>query len=184
MKTSRAAIRYAKALILESVEKNNLEETFSDMETVLKTFEENIGLSHLIESRVIKNSIKSSSLFLVFKEGSTLTKSLIRVLDENNRINLFEIIAYKFIELYKHHKGIQSAIVTTAAPLTKEIEGQVLDTISKLTNKQTTISNKVDASLIGGFVLRLGDIEYNASFKNKLKNIKQEFNKNTNLSTT
>ena len=184
MKTSRAAIRYAKALILESVEKNNLEETFSDMEMVLKTFEENTGLSHLIESRVIKNSIKSSSLFLVFKEVSTLTKSLIRVLDENNRINLFEIIAYKFIELYKDHKGIQSAIVTTAAPLTKEIEGQVLDTISKLTNKQTTISNKVDASLIGGFVLRLGDIEYNASFKNKLKNIKQEFNKNTNLSTT
>ena len=154
------------------------------MEMVLKTFEENTGLSQLIESRVIKNSIKSSSLLLVFKEVSALTKSLIRVLDENNRINLFEIIAYKFIELYKHHKGIQSAIVTTAAPLTKEIEDQVLDTISKLTNKQTTIFNKVDTSLIGGFVLRLGDIEYNASFKNKLKNIKHEFNKNTNLSIT
>ena len=98
MKTSRAAIRYAKALILESVEKNNLEETFSDMEMVLKTFEENTGLSQLIESRVIKNSIKSSSLLLVFKEVSALTKSLIRVLDENNRINLFEIIAYKFID--------------------------------------------------------------------------------------
>jgi F-type H+-transporting ATPase subunit delta len=45
-----------------------------------------------------------------------------------------------------------------------------------------TLINKVDKSLVGGFVLRVGDIEYNASFKNKLKNIKQEFNKNTNLS--
>jgi|TARA_B110000914_G_scaffold204768_1_gene199427 F-type H+-transporting ATPase subunit delta len=184
MKTSRAAIRYAKALILESVEKNNLEQTFGDMKMVLKTFEENSGLSHLIESRVIKNSVKSSSLLLVFKEMSALTKNLIRVLDDNNRINLFEIIAYKFIELYKQHKGIQSAIVTSAVPLNKEIEDQVLDAISKLTNKQTTILNKVDSSLIGGFVLRLGDIQYNASFKNKLKNIKQEFNKNTNLSIT
>jgi F0F1-type ATP synthase delta subunit len=37
---------------------------------------------------------------------------------------------------------------------------------------------------VGGFILRVGDIEYNASFKNKLKNIKQEFKKNTNLSIT
>ena len=85
MKTSRAAIRYAKALILESVEKNNLEQTFGDMKMVLKTFEENSGLSHLIESRVIKNSVKSSSLLLVFKEMSALTKNLIRVLDDKQQ---------------------------------------------------------------------------------------------------
>ena len=59
---------------------------------------------------------------------------------------------------------------------------EVLSVISKLTNKQTTLSNKVDSSLIGGFILRVGDIEYNASFRNKLKIIKQEFTKNTNLS--
>ena len=56
--------------------------------------------------------------------------------------------------------------------------------LNKITNKKTTLINRVDKSLIGGFVLRVGDIEYNASFKNKLKNIKQEFNKNTNLSIT
>jgi F-type H+-transporting ATPase subunit delta len=184
MKTSRAAIRYAKALMLEAIENNSLEKMFKDMQTVWKTFEENPDLRHLVESRVIKNSIKSSSLNLIFKQLGSLTKNLINVLEDNNRINLFETISYKFIELYKEHKGIQSAIVTTAVPLNKEIEDQVLETISKLTNKKTTLINKVDKSLIGGFVLRLGDIEYNASFKNKLKNIKQEFNKNTNLSIT
>ena len=184
MKTSRAAIRYAKALILESVENKNLEKMFKDMQTVWQTFEENPDLRHLVESRVIKNSIKSSSLNLIFKQLGSLTKNLINVLEDNNRINLFETISYKFIELYKEHKGIQSAIVTTTVPLNKEIENQVLETISKLTNKKTTLINKVDKSLIGGFVIRLGDIEYNASFKNKLKKIKQEFNKNTNLSIT
>ena len=62
------------------------------------------------------------------------------------------------------------------------MKSEVLSVISKLTNKQTTLSNKVDSSLIGGFILRVGDIEYNASFRNKLKIIKQEFTKNTNLS--
>ena len=62
------------------------------------------------------------------------------------------------------------------------MKSEVLSVISKLTNKQTTLSNKVDSSLIGGFILRVGDMEYNASFRNKLKTIKQEFTKNTNLS--
>jgi F-type H+-transporting ATPase subunit delta len=106
------------------------------------------------------------------------------VLSDNNRIALFEVISFKFIELYKEHMGIQSALVTTAVPLTDEMKSHVLEVISKLTNKETILTNKTDSSLIGGFVLRLGDIEYNASFKNKLKTIKQEFTKNTNLSTS
>jgi len=182
MKTSRAAIRYAKALLLESVEKDSTEQIFYDMELIKNTFYNNIDLKYMVESRVIKNSIKLSSLNLIFKQLSSLSLSLIKVLYDNNRINLLDIIAIKYIERYKEFKGIQSATVTTAIPLNDELENQVLETISKLTNKKTTLINKVDQSLIGGFVLRVGDIEYNASFKNKLKNIKQEFNKNTNLS--
>ena len=99
-------------------------------------------------------------------------------------MNILDVVALKYIERYKDFKGIQSATVTTALPLNDELENQVLERISKLTSKKTTLINKVDQSLVGGFVLRVGDIEYNASFKNKLKNIKQEFNKNTNLSIT
>lgn len=182
MKTSRAAIRYAKALLLESVEKNSIEETFNDMVLVEKTFANNIELKHMVDSRVIKNSIKLSSLNLIFKQLSSLSRSLIKVLFENNRMNILDVVALKYIERYKDFKGIQSATVTTAVPINHELEKQVLETISKLTNKKTTLINKVDQSLVGGFVLRVGDIEYNASFENKLKNIKQEFNKNTNLS--
>ena len=182
MKTSRAAIRYAKALLLESVEKNSIEEIYNDMELVKKTFSNNIELKHMVDSRVIKNSIKLNALNLIFKNLSSLSISLIRVLFENNRMNILDVVALKYIERYKDFKGIQSATVTTAVPLNKKLENQVLETISKLTNKKTTLINKIDQSLVGGFVLRVGDIEYNASFKNKLKNIKQEFNKNTNLS--
>jgi len=184
MKTNRAAIRYAKALILESIEKDNLELMYSDMQIVLNTFSENENLQSLAESRIIKNSIKLSSLNLIFKDLSKLSISLINVLSENNRLALLEVISFKFIELYKEHKGIQSALVTTAVPLNEEMKSHVLEVISKLTNKKTILNNKIDNSLVGGFVLRLGDIEYNASFKNKLKTIKQEFTKNTNLSTS
>ena len=182
MKSTRAAIRYAKALLLESVEKNSLEETYNEMKWVKKTLANHIELRHMIDSLVIKNSIKRSSLNLIFKDAGNLCLSLINVLFENNRMNLLDVVSEKYLRLYKDFKGIQSATVTSAVPINEEIEKEILEKISRLTNKKTTLIKSVDKSLIGGFVLRLGDIQYNASFKNKLKNIKQEFNNNTNLS--
>jgi len=140
MKSSRAAIRYAKALIQESIEVDSLESMYSDMQVVLNTFQENDNLKFLVESRVVKNSLKLSTLKLIFKNLSKLSLKFIDVLSENNRV------------------------------------------VSKLTNKQTILENKIDKTLIGGFILRVGDVEYNSSFKNKLKTIKQVFTKNTNLS--
>ena len=180
MKSSRAAIRYARALILESSEKDTLDQTHDDMLLLKETFDQNIDLKHMIESRVIKNSIKLSSLRLIFKNLGQISLNLIDVLSENNRIDIIDLVAEKYIVQYKDIKGIQSATLTTAVPVNKKIEGEFLKKIAELTDKKTTLIKKVDESLIGGFVLRIGDLQYNASYKNKLKNIKQEFNKNTN----
>ena len=183
MKSSRAAIRYARALILESSEKDTLDQTHDDMLLLKETFDQNIDLKHMIESRVIKNSIKLSSLRLIFKNLGQISLNLIDVLSENNRIDIIDLVAEKYIGQYKVIKGIQSATLTTAVPVNKKIEGEFLKKIAELTDKKTTLIKKVDKSLIGGFVLRIGDLQYNASYKNKLKNIKQEFNKNTNALT-
>ena len=182
MKSSRAAIRYAKALVQESIDKKCLEKVYLDMQIISNTFNQNDDLKFLVESRVVKNSLKLSTLKLIFKNITKLSLKFIDVLSENNRIDLTETVAFKFIELYKDPKGIQSAVVTTAVPLNDKMEKEVLEAISKLTNKKTILENKIDKNLIGGFILRVGDVEYNASFKNKLKNIKQVFTKNTNLS--
>ena len=183
MKSSRAAIRYARALILESSEKDILDQTHDDMLLLKETFDQNIDLKHMIESLVIKNSIKLSSLRLIFKNLGQISLNLIDVLSENNRIDIIDLVAEKYIVQYKVIKGIQSATLTTAVPVNKKIEGEFLKKITELTDKKTTLIKKVDKSLIGGFVLRIGDLQYNASYKNKLKNIKQEFNKNTNALT-
>ena len=90
MKSNRAAIRYAKALLLESVEKGSVEKIFQDMELVTKTFNNNIELKHMVDSNIIKNSIKVSSLKLIFKELSSISLSLLNVLNDNNRLNIFD----------------------------------------------------------------------------------------------
>jgi len=54
----------------------------------------------------------------------------------------------------------------------------VLNKVKELTRKEVTLENIVDESILGGFILRVGDKQYNASISNKLNNLKKEFTLN------
>jgi len=86
-------------------------------------------------------------------------------------------VALKYIILNEELKGKGIAYVTTAIPLSAELEKKVLAQVSKLTGNKVTIENKVDQSIVGGFILRVGDLQYDASISNKLNTIKREFTK-------
>ena len=70
--------------------------------------------------------------------------------------------------------GVEVAKVTTAIPMDAALEATVLAKIATLSDKKITIENIVDASIIGGFILRIGDKQYNASVANRLQVLKRE----------
>ena len=87
-------------------------------------------------------------------------------------------VAARYIDLYNQQRGIQVAHVTTAVELTEKLEKEVLSKVKELTGSNSvTIENKIDPSIIGGFVLRVGDLQYNASIANQLGSLKREFSK-------
>jgi F-type H+-transporting ATPase subunit delta len=67
------------------------------------------------------------------------------------------------------------AKVTTAFPITAELEAKVLSKIKEFSSKKITLINTVDPAIIGGFILRMGDQQYNASVANRLQQLKREF---------
>ena len=54
------------------------------------------------------------------------------------------------------------------------LEAQVLSKILTFSNKKVNIENIVDPAIIGGFILRIGDQQYNASIANRLQVLKRE----------
>ena len=52
---------------------------------------------------------------------------------------------------------------------------EIKSKVKSLTFKNVHLINKVDRNLIGGFILKVGDKQYDASFKQQLKNLEQEF---------
>lgn len=176
--SSRAAIRYAKAVLEQANEAQIGNVVFGDMKSVDATLENSKELRTVLQSPVIKADDKKAALLKIFENNSEVTKGLIQILTANNRIGLLGGVAQSYINLYNESQGVKVAKVTTAVPLSSELEASVLSKVKEMTGSdQVTIENTVDESIIGGFILRVGDLQYNASIANKLGNIKREFTK-------
>ena len=84
-------------------------------------------------------------------------------------------IAKQYSIIYDYSKSIQVAKVTTAIPLTTELETKVMAKIVELTNNKASLENIVNPSILGGFILRVGDVQYDASISNHLNELRKEF---------
>lgn len=175
MNESRAAIRYAKATLDFAVEKKAADAVEKDMRNIAAVITENEELQGLLESPVVKGAVKKNALQEVFKGSQEITMGLIGTLTDNKRIGLLQEVALKYIILHEQLKGEDVAHVTTAVPLTAALEKKILAEVVKITGNKVTIENKIDESIIGGFVLRVGDLQYDASVANKLNTLKREF---------
>lgn len=176
--SSRAAIRYAKAVLDQANEAKNSDVVFGDMKAVQATLEGSKELRTVLQSPVVKAEDKKEALVKIFASNSDVIKSLIQTLTSNKRINLLGGVASSYVDLYNTSKGVQAAIVTTAVAITPAIEAQVLSKVKEMTGSENvTIENTIDESIIGGFILRVGDLQYNASIANQLGSLKREFSK-------
>jgi len=176
MSGSRAAVRYAKAVLSFSLEQNKEVEVNADMMLIVNTIDENKDLQLLLNSPILKSEIKKSALNEIFATKiSSLSVGLINLLIDNKRLSILKDVAKKYTVLYDHLKGIEVAKVTTAVPLTEALNKQVLVKVKEITGKEATVENIINPEIIGGFILRIGDVQYDASVANKLQKLKRQF---------
>ena len=174
MSEARAALRYAKALMDLASEQNKGAKIVEDMRTILVTLSENESLQQVLSSPVHKTADKQQVLAELFDKSDALTREMFNLLGSNKRIGLLGEVASQYIRLYERLQGQDVAKVTTAVPLTPELESKILSQLKKITGNEVAVENEVDPSLIGGFILRVGDLEYNASVANTLANLKRD----------
>jgi F-type H+-transporting ATPase subunit delta len=91
---------------------------------------------------------------------------------ERRREEYFQPIARVFLSSLKTEQGIEVAELVTAIPLNEALRKTVLHFITKRFNTQVELHETVDEKLIGGFILRVGDQQVDASISNKLARIK------------
>ena len=175
MAGTRAAIRYAKAVLDLAKDQNAAEAVNNDMKQIAMAIAKSDDLNIMLQNPIVRSSTKKEALLAVFKNLNSITINLIDVLITNKRLTLFGEVALKVNQLYDKLKGTEVAMVTTAIPLTDDLKSKVLAKAKELTGKDVEVKNIIEESIIGGFILRIGDIQYNASIANKLNKLKREF---------
>ena len=183
MKETRVALRYAKSLLSLAEERNILEQVKEDMLTVASVCNENADFIDMLKSPIVKADKKSAVLNQIFqKEVCELSLSFINLVLEKRREAILGAISESFMDLYNELNNIVKATVVTAVSITENIRNQVIAQLKLVTgDAEVIIEERVDASIIGGFVLRVGDLEFNASIANKLQQLKREFVSNPYL---
>lgn len=112
----------------------------------------------------------------IFSGQSETTQSLIGVLIKNKRLAILSNVSKSYIDLYNEVNSVKDATVITAVPLTDELENKIISKIKELTGSEAvTLKNEIDPNILGGFILRVGDIQYDASIINQFRNLREEF---------
>jgi F-type H+-transporting ATPase subunit delta len=180
MVDSRAASRYAKSLLGLAIEQKALDNVHNDMLLFSKVVDENKGFALMLRNPVIAHDKKAEILSKIFKgKVHNLTMTFFNIITRKNREPLLPSIAREFHTQFNEFRGISKATVTSAVPLDDKLRGEFHTLVKKYSNKtQVELIEKVDPTMIGGFVLNVGDRQIDASIKNKLKALKVKFSQN------
>lgn len=175
MNESKISVRYAKALFLLAQEKKVQNNIKNDMQLFLNIAQENDDFRFLINTPVLRPSKKAAVLHTVFdKSIHEITKNIIDLLIKNKRETYILGISRHFLQLYYQEKGIKKATITSVTELTKTTETAINTMIKSIFKTDVELHTKIDKTILGGFILQVGDQQINASLKDKLKTVKQE----------
>jgi len=171
----RAASRYANAVLNLARQDGLLDAVDKDLAAVRALLEKHPEITHLVLNSTITQAEKEDFLGKIFGTSiAPLTLRFMKLLVKKNRFQEFEGIQEVFHRLFEKERGVQQVTAISARPLSAEAQKKLQDLLARKLGTKVSIIWQTDASMIGGLVLRLGDREINASFRNRLADIRQQ----------
>ncbi len=171
---TEAGERYARAAFELAQDQGLLDAVHADIGTLKALLLESSELRTFVSSVVHPSDVKLKGLLAVTKKAklNPTTNKLLGVLAANRRLGeLFPVIT-AFNKLYAAHKGIVSAEVVTAVPLSAPQLDDLQKTLAKTLGQSAEISTSVDPAILGGLKVRVGSRLFDASLKTKLDSLK------------
>jgi len=179
MLTSKVAKRYAQGLLEFTNESGQTATVFSEMKDVKKLMSESEDLNKFFKTPYIDAKKKVEVAKEIFKGLSPVSQNLITLVIKHGRENHLKNIAQEFINKVEDINGVQRVTLTTATQLSKDNLDEILKSSNLVKpNSNFDINLIVKPEILGGYILRVGDQQVDASVKSKLNNIKKDFHLN------
>jgi F-type H+-transporting ATPase subunit delta len=162
-----AAKRYAEAVFSLAREKGDLDRWAADLETIAGTFADP-ELFALLENSRVPEATKEGMLQRTLGAISPLALNFAKLLVQRRRVSLAPDVAAFFREMLDAERGIVHAEVTTAVPVDAAEQSFIQQRLAAMLHKDVRIEMRVDSSIIGGVVARVGDRLIDGSTRTRL----------------
>ncbi len=174
MNYSAIAVRYAKALFSLAKEKNTLSKVKDDMAQIVSVCEQDDVFNRFLENPVLPFAKKNKIFDAIFKQADKLTLDFIHLVTQNRREPFLKQMALDFLNLYKTEKGIKTVHFASVTKINDTVRKEIKNIIKSSFDAETELIETTDENLVGGFLIRIDDLQYDASVARQLEHIKRE----------
>lgn len=177
MKGNKIAVRYAKALLDIAQEQQKIDEVAADMNYLKKVNTETVDFQILLKSPVVNSQKKIEIFKLLFGSFNTVSLLFIELITKNRREGLLTEIADAFEIQLNELRGIIPVKIISAAKLDESLRIEIIRKIEANVKGTPKIVEEVNPEIIGGFIIRIDDKQFDASILRQLNNLKQRLTK-------
>lgn len=171
--------RYAKSILVLAQERGQLDRVRDDFQRIHAVCESNPDFVNMLESPLILSDKKQKIMDLVFGDRfCDITRTLVEIIIRKKREGYLDDIAERFLYQYDRIHNVTRGVLRSAAPLSNEQREKIRQLVEKEFKTKLEIVEVIEPELIGGFILDVGDRQFDASLATRLRALKQEFDSN------
>jgi F-type H+-transporting ATPase subunit delta len=169
-----AVATYAEALFEAARERDELEEVLSDLQEFVTALQETEELRLFFYGGQVPERQKRRALDGLTEGMKTSTTNFLKVLVDNGREEILEVVLRRYEEILKEHLGRIEVEVTTAVKLSEESERRLRERlVNVLEGREVILETNVDQDLIGGAVFRFGGRMMDGSIRGRLESLRE-----------
>jgi F-type H+-transporting ATPase subunit delta len=166
--------RYSKALIELAIESKSLADVHSDVENIINILESSDDFNKVIKSPIISRNDQSQIINKILKKipvSDTVIKFFL-VICQNGRSFIIDKICFRFLEMEVKFKGeIRAELFSIDTPLEADLK-KIEHIIKESLDANVSLISKVDPSILGGYILKIGSVMLDGSVKSKLQGLR------------
>lgn len=169
------ASRYAEALFQVGEETNTTDALYKELVDILDVLKSNKDFYNILKSPLIGKEEKKNLVISIFNnQVSDNLINFLKIIIDKDRMNALEVMQSSYKDLLNDKNNIIEGFAITAVPMSKEEIEQLENKLSKKYNKNITLENKIDESILGGVLVRLGNEEIDGTVKSRLAKMKDQ----------
>ncbi|HJV78911.1 MAG TPA: F0F1 ATP synthase subunit delta [Paludibacter sp.] len=176
MNTGLIPVRYATALLDFANVSNEQNRVYTEAKTITKSYFQFSELRAVLDNPVLAKAEKRK--IIILSAGGDVSKPFEKFMDlllENEREDYLLPIALKYIDLFRKQKNIHYGKLTTASPVTADVEKRLMAMVENTTGGTIEMEKIIDPEILGGFMFEVDFVRWDASISGQLRRIRKDY---------